>query len=93
MKGRNWNSISHSIIYKLIQEKADELNINVEIQEESYTSKSSFFDCDEIKFSKNFSGIRKMKLIRIQKIINMIQIYTLVLTFLRNIMILNLKKI
>jgi len=58
MKGRKWNSISHSIIYKLIQEKTSELNINVEIQEESYTSKSSFFDCDEVKFS----GIRKNKI-------------------------------
>lgn len=47
--GKNWNSISHSLIYKLIQEKANELNIQTIFQDESYTSKSSFFDCDEVK--------------------------------------------
>jgi len=54
------------------------------------------FDFRKKYFNKSLDfnqELEKMKLTRIQKIINMMQIYTLVLTFLKNITILNLIKI
>lgn len=60
---QNFVQIPHSVLYKLIQYKAEEVGIKVIYQEESYTSKASYLDGDSIPVYKEgqkytFSGKR-----------------------------------
>lgn len=62
---QNWVSIPHDMLKKQIEYKCEDIGIEVLKQEESYTSKASFLDRDEIpvyksggKNSYEFSGKR-----------------------------------
>lgn len=62
---QNWVSIPHNMLVKQIEYKCEDIGIEVLKQEESYTSKASFLDKDEIpvyksgeKKSYEFSGKR-----------------------------------
>lgn len=62
---QNWVSIPHNMLVKQIEYKCEDIGIEVLRQEESYTSKASFLDNDEIpvyksreKNSYEFSGKR-----------------------------------
>ena len=61
-------SIPHSRFIEMIQYKCEKEGLNFKINEESYTSKASFLDLDEIptynsknKETYNFSGYRKYR--------------------------------
>jgi putative transposase len=63
---QNFVNIPHSRFIEMISYKCEKVGINVKLQEESYTSKASFLNLDEIpKYKKDnsekytFSGYRK----------------------------------
>jgi len=65
---QNFCSIPHSQLIEMIQYKAKQRGINVEVIEESYTSKASFLDDDfiptyapNVKVNYSFSGVREKR--------------------------------
>lgn len=65
VNNQNFTNIPHSLLISMIQYKAKKVGIKVELVDESYTSKASFLDFDEIptyqkgkKMTYTFSGKR-----------------------------------
>lgn len=53
-----WQKISHSKIMNLVLSKCQDFDIVVDFQDESYTSKTSFFDNESFEHDSKRTGIR-----------------------------------